>query len=305
MSKKTIDFIGIGAPRSGSTWLSQCLYEHPEISLPNKKSGQLLHVLDKEQNFFSQALFRRSYSQKRRYQKGIQWYLNRFDWSNPNQIRGEFSVGYFADKKAPLRIKKHFPKIKLLVILRNPVEMAHSAYYHLKALVHTKVPNDFDQAVSNNLIKELRLNWGNYYQHLNKYFSIFPQKNIHISLLKDVKNNPQKVIEDVYSFLDVETNFIPPSLNIKRHSSVKTRSKTLKKLGYHFLKFLENFKLKNIHNKVGRNRTLYLVYQKINLVPWKYPPMKSKTKQKLLTHFRPDIENLEKLINRDLSSWKK
>ena len=34
--KRQIDFIGIGAPRSASTWLSQCLYEHPQISFPTK-----------------------------------------------------------------------------------------------------------------------------------------------------------------------------------------------------------------------------------------------------------------------------
>jgi hypothetical protein len=201
MKKRKIDFIGIGAPRSGSTWLSQCLYEHPEIIFPNLKSDQKLHPLDKEQNFFSQALFRRSYSQKNRYSKGINWYLNRFDWTDPNKIRGEFSVGYFADQKAPKRIKKHFPNIKLLAILRNPIEMIQSAYYHLKALVHTKVPNDFDQAVNQGKIKELRLNWGLYYQNLSKYFSLFPPKNINITLLDDVKKSPQKKIQKIYTFL--------------------------------------------------------------------------------------------------------
>ena len=112
MEKRKIDFIGIGAPRSGSTWLSQCLYEHPKIIFPNKKSDQKLHPLDKEQNFFSEALFRRSFSQKDRYNKGIGWYLDRFNWDNHNQVRGEFSVGYFADSKAPERIKKHFPDIQ-------------------------------------------------------------------------------------------------------------------------------------------------------------------------------------------------
>lgn len=305
MGKRKIDFIGIGAPRSGTTWLTQCLYEHPEIIFPNKRSNENLHVLDKEQNFFSQSLFRRSYSQKNRYTRGIDWYLNRFDWSESNKIRGEFSVGYFADKKAPQRIKKHFPNIKLLVILRNPVEMVQSAYYHLKALVHTQVPADFDQAVAENKINQLRLNWGLYHQHLKKYFSLFPPKNTNISLFDDVKNDPKKVIQKVYLFLGADPKFIPPSLKIKRHSAVKTRSKMIKKIGYNFLKLLEKLELEKIHNKVGRNRRLYLFYRKLNLIPWQYPLMKSKTKKKLVAYFKDDIEQLEKLLNRDLSAWKK
>lgn len=304
MKKRKIDFIGIGAPRSGSTWLSQCLYEHPEIIFPNQKSGVKLHPLDKEQNFFSQALFRRSYSQKNRYSKGIDWYLNRFNWTESNKVRGEFSVGYFADQKAPKRIKKHFPNIKLLAILRNPIEMVYSAYYHLKALVHTKVPNNFDQAVNNKKIKKLRLDWGLYYQHLNKYFSLFPPENINITLLDDVKRNPQKTIQQVYSFLEVDSNFIPPSLKIKQHTAVKTRSKLVKNIGFNLLKLLEKFSLKKIHNQIGRNRNLYLIYQKLNLVPWKYPPMKPEAKKILRDLYINDINQLEQLLGRDLSVWR-
>lgn len=138
--KRQIDFIGIGAPRSASTWLSQCLYEHPQISFPTKHSQKKLHPLDKEQNFFSQSLFRRNYSQKNRYAKGINWYLDNFDWSNTRQTRGEFSVSYLADSKAPIRIKKHFPNIKIIAILRNPVDMIYSAYHHLNLTPASKPP---------------------------------------------------------------------------------------------------------------------------------------------------------------------
>jgi hypothetical protein len=300
---RKIDFLGIGAPRCGSTWLAQCLYEHPKVIFPNKKSDQQLHHLDKEMNFFSEALFRRSFSQKKRYQKGIGWYLNQFNWDNPQQLRGEFSVGYFADHKAPQRIKEHFPQVKLIAILRNPIKMVYSAYYHLKALVHTKVPDNFDQAVKENNVEELRLDWGLYAKHLSRYISLFPKKNIKIILLNEVKQNPDKVIDQIYQFLEVDSNFTPPSLNKKYHSSVTTRIKLIKKLGHNFLKGLEKMNLKGPHHKVSRNRSLYLLYQKLNLVSFKYPPMKPATKNKLKKYFQADIGQLEKLINKDLSFW--
>ncbi len=303
-NKRKINFLGIGAPRSGSTWLAQCMYEHPEIAFPNHRSGKKLHHLDKEMNFFSEALFRQSYSQKNRYKKGVDWYLNQFDWKDTGKIRGEFSVGYLADKKAPERIKENFPTVKIIAILRNPVEMVHSAYYHLKALVHTKVPADFDRAVQEKKFKELRAHWGLYAQHLKRYYNLFPRENIHIILLDEVKDNPEKVMQELYSFLDVDENFSPSSLHKKQHAAVKTRCKALKKAGYVFLKFLERLKLKSAHNKVGRNRNLYSIYRKINLLPYQYPPMEQKTERILKDFFREDIEKLEKLIGKDLKIWK-
>jgi len=302
--QRKIDFLGIGAPRCGSTWIAECLFEHPEIIFPNKSSGETLHHLDKEMNFFSEALFRRSYSQKERYKKGINWYLNQFDWSNPSQKRGEYSVGYFADKKAAARIEKHFPDVKIIAVLRNPVKMVHSAYYHLKALVHTRVPKDFDSAVQKGEYNKLRLPWGLYAKNLERYYRRFPKENIHIVLLDDIKNNPQNVIENLYTFLKVDNTFQPTSLKRKKNTAVRTRFKFLKIGGYHLLKILENLKMKGTHNKLGRNRLLYSIYRKINLVSYKYPFLEGETKKILKNYFRNDIEKLEKLIQRDLSIWK-
>lgn len=303
-NKRKINFLGIGAPRSGSTWLAQCMYEHPEITFPNHRSGEKLHHLDKEMNFFSEALFRQSYSQKNRYSKGVTWYLDQFDWKEPEKIRGEFSVGYLADEKAPGRIKETFPAVKIIAILRNPVEMVHSAYYHLKALVHTKVPADFDRAVQEKKFKELRARWGLYAQHLERYYNLFPKENIHVILLDEVKDSPKEVIQDLYSFLSVDENFLPPSLQEKQHTAVKTRFEALKKAGYVFLKFLEGLELKNAHNKVGRNRVLYTLYRKINLIPYQYPPMNKKTEEILKNYFQNDINKIEELIERNLNAWK-
>ncbi len=302
--KRQINFIGIGAPRSASTWLSQCLYEHPQISFPTKHNQNKLHPLDKEQNFFSQSLFRRNYSQKDRYLKGINWYLDNFNWSKPNQTKGEFSVAYLADPKAPFRIKKHFPNIKIIAILRNPVDMIYSAYHHLKALVHTQVPPDFQQAILQNNTQKLRLPWGLYHQHLQAYYHHFPSKNIQVFLYDQVINNPKDLIKQAYNFLQVDSSFSPPSLNKKRHSAVKTKSPLIKNLSFTLLNTLEKLKLKQLHHKLSRHRRLYNLYHHLNLTPTTKPPLSQPVKNKLYQYYKKDINKLEKLINTDLSSWK-
>lgn len=302
--KRQIDFIGIGAPRSASTWLSQCLYEHPHISFPTKHSQKKLHPLDKEQNFFSQSLFRKNYSQKNRYSKGIDWYLNNFNWTNPNQTRGEFSVSYLADSKAPARIKKHFPNIKIITILRNPIDMIYSAYYHFKALVHTQVPPDFKQAILNDDTERLRLPWGLYHQHLQAYYHQFPSENIQIFLYDQVINNPKDLVKQAYHFLQIDSSFSPPSLNTKRHAAVKTKSSLIKDLSYSLLTALEKLKLKKLHQSLSRHRRLYNLYHLLNLTPTSKPPLSQPVKDKLHQYYKEDINKLEKLINTDLSSWK-
>ena len=102
-----IDFIGIGTQRAGTTWIANCLSAHPQICLSNPK----------EVHFFGSV----------RYSFGLDWYKKHFS-AKPNQITGEFDAGYFASKNAAIQIKEHFPDVKIIISLRNPIEKAFSNY---------------------------------------------------------------------------------------------------------------------------------------------------------------------------------
>jgi len=104
------DFLIIGAGKCGTTSLYSYLDNHPQILLPNNK----------EINFFS-----------KNFANGLDWYLSQFPTitDSPSFITGEASPSYFFMPDVPERIYEIAPNIKLIVLLRNPVDRSISAYY--------------------------------------------------------------------------------------------------------------------------------------------------------------------------------
>ena len=84
------DFIGLGAMKTGTTWLHQCLLEHPEINLS-----------EKELNFFGDPVT---------WSKGFDWYEKKLE--SDKKIIGEFSVFYLAHPFVASRIHARYPDIK-------------------------------------------------------------------------------------------------------------------------------------------------------------------------------------------------
>lgn len=290
-----IDFIGIGAGRSGSTWLSKSFVQHPDILFSSQKSK-------KELSFFN-TNYKVKYlkTRKSNYHKGISWYLNQFPTPKKGKIRGEFTPWYLFDKKAHVRIKKHFPNIKLIAVLRNPVERIYSSYFYSKLAVTQKVPNEFTSFIKDQEV----LNRFYYYPYLKKYLSTFPRNRIHIILLNNIKNKPKDVLKKVYGFLGVDSNFVPANVNKKINTSNGTRYKSLKKLGLVTNNLLQKAGLEQVRDKIFFNENLFKLYKRLNRKQISKPKMKPQSEQKLIKHFNKDINKTEKLINKDLSIWLK
>ena len=102
------DFIGIGVPKSGSTWFMRVLSQHPNIFTTAKKEPHIFIIDDT-------------------YRKDLINYYKLYKKAKPHEKAGEFSTIYinFAEKSSH-RIKKHFPNVKLICILRDPLERAIS-----------------------------------------------------------------------------------------------------------------------------------------------------------------------------------
>ena len=100
-------FIGIGAQRTGTSWLYACMYEHPQVCMPQK-----------EINFFSR---------ERNWTRGYEWYEHLFAECPADAVAGEFSTSYLTDAATPARIHERYPDVKLIVSVRHPVERAYSS----------------------------------------------------------------------------------------------------------------------------------------------------------------------------------
>ena len=148
-----IDFIVIGAAKAGTTWLADNLRNHPQIFLPEKKE---LIYFNKTMQFGRDI---RNY----RYEKPVSWYHAFFENARPDQIKGEISPHYLTSTEAIKKIYQYNPDIKLLITLRNPVEVVYSSYYFSIQIGEIKsLP--FDVAIKkHNRI----LNSGFYFKYLN------------------------------------------------------------------------------------------------------------------------------------------
>jgi len=288
-----IDFIGIGSGKSGSTWIGECLKEHPEIGFSSEKHK------GKELRFFNTpdwgGLHPGSVSN---YDKGLSWYFNQIP--QRGKVRGEVSPGYLPDPKAVRRIKEVFPNVKILVVLRNPVDMLYSLYCAHKSGVASEVPETFRFFVEDTRVKELGL----YGKHLTRYFEMFPAKNIYTMFFEDIKSRPREVLKDLYSFLGVDPNFVPSFFGGRVNPTFIPRFEWLKSFARVVVLGLQRLGFKQLSEEILRNQTLYKLYLKINRTSRRYPPLDKEMRAKLKQYYLGDIQKLEGLIGRDLSLWK-
>jgi len=102
----------IGAAKCGTSALIEFLSVHPQVAVSHRE----IDYFANDKNYF----------------KNISWYLSQMPYSNPYQITIEKTPAYLVDSNAPLRVYKFNPKIKLVVIVRDPVVRAVSHYVHAK-----------------------------------------------------------------------------------------------------------------------------------------------------------------------------
>ena len=285
-----LDFIGIGVPKAGTTWIYECLKEHPQICCSEPKE---LHFFNKNHGFHKP-------NSAWRYKKGMNWYKKHFSHCKPNQLKGEIDPLYIYEREALQLIKKHFPRIKVIVSLRNPIERAYSYYYHLKSKNIFKNLS-FEKAIE----KEPELKeWGLYFKYIKNCLEIFSRENVLILIYEDLQKDPIKFIQKIYEFLKVDVNFVPKS--VRKRINVKTiRMSQISRFTRNIYRFLVKFKIGKsflkILRKIGIRQALidYLVL-KIK----KLPKMNKETRNKLRNFYSEDIKQLELLIKRDLSFWK-
>jgi hypothetical protein len=298
--EETIDFIGIGAARSATTWVNKCLEEHPNILMSSQKSHKELNFFNSNIKVDPIGVSPHERGEKESYyENGLEWYLGQFPEPQKGKIRGEFSVSYLPDTLATKRIYNFNPNIKIVAMLRNPVEAINSAYHWLNIRADGK-PLKIEDIVNRGFL----IQYYKYYKHLKRYFDLFPKENIKVMITKDIGATPLKEIQDLYKFLGVESNFSPPSLKKKVNKAVFAKSKLIKKLTGMILNTLWTVNLKGIYRFFRSNKYVYQFYKKTNLVNKNYEKFDEKTRKKIKEMLMEDIENLEKLIDKDLSAWK-
>ncbi len=286
----------VGAAKAGTTTLYDLLKQHPEI----------FFSFDKEPMFFSRDDY---------FSRGLDWYRNTYFRRSINfPIRGEASPHYlyWAEKVSP-RIKMVFQDqpIKLIIILRNPIQRAYSWYWNMvnegrenlsfyEALLaeDDRLKSNWDKLAEAGSMQYGYIKGGNYSNQIKCFLKDFPSDSIKILLLDDLMSSQEKTIAEVFSFLGVASTFAiktrisnqstKPRID-RLHKAIRTPSA--------IKNFLKPFFPPQLLFSV---KTLLL---KKNLEPFAYPEMEIAAYTYLKQRFSSEISELSLLIKRDLSKW--
>jgi hypothetical protein len=272
------NFIGIGSGKCGTTWIYQMLKDHPDIY-----SGH-----PKEINFFN--------SDYPYYDFGIEWYENHFKGAT-GLCTGEFSVSYLYDLQAMERIIANYPKAKILIAIRDPIDRAISDYYHDIRKGNITPKTEFIRYFE----QTYNFEHGLYCKHIDNVKKIFPIENILIIPSSFIAEKPELLVRRLYNFIGVNDQFQSAKIYEKSNQGFMPRfvflenmiaktSAYLTKIGC--VNFLECIKKFKVHELV----------RKYNSKSISKPHISQTAREKLEKLYDKEIQ-LIKDLELDWSNW--
>lgn len=286
------NFFVLGAAKSGTTALYHYLKQHPAIYMsPLKETG----FFDAE----GEALdFRGPGDMDRPLPiNNLDDYQEQFKGVSGEVAIGEACTDYLYSPKAPERIYHYIPDAKLIAILRDPAERAFSQFLGNSRDGYEPL-EDFDLAIQeedNRIANRWHLRWhykqrGFYCQQLLRYHRLFDKNQIKIYLYEDYLSNPTCFLRDIFTFLGVDSDFVPNMSHRYNAAPMFPKNKLLHALLLDFRNRLPKGK-RFLNPLINRN----LSYYQMNL----------RVRKKLIHDYQEDVLKLQDLIDRDLSMWLK
>lgn len=301
---KLPDFLVIGAAKSGTVSLYHYLQQHPQIymSPQNEPNYWALAGADFATHFQGpgdrQAV-------KQYYVTDRAAYARLFAQAAPEQCAGEVSPVYLYSARAAHQIQAHLPQSKLVAILRQPADRAYSHYRHFRQAGLEPLA-DFALAVEAEPVR-IAQGWGPipmwhyvqmgfYAAQLQRYFELFGREQIGVWLYEQWLSDPLELLQSIFAFLGVDDGFVP-DMSVRHNWNDQPQNTELLSLmtGHERLKCW----LKRWLPTAVRHRLRDPLQHRHSPAP----PFDPALRQKLIQLYRSDIEQLQKLIDRDLSHW--
>jgi len=245
------DFLIIGAPRSGTSSLYHYLTQHPSI----------FSCKIKEPNYF--AMY---------YYKNTGWYKSFFPtiWEKNKHkqfVTGEASTQYYWYPHVPKRVKKLLPDVKLILLMRNPTERSFSQFQMEVRHGHEKL--SFEDAIKNEKVRTSEeyqkiienenyfspkytmyayLEKSIYVNYVEEWLKLFPRENFLFLNSENFYENPQKVVNRIFEFLQLPSVNVDTSKILKKYTFQKINPETRKQLSDYFKPFNER-----LYSLIGEN----------------------------------------------------
>ena len=292
--KNTIfpDFLIIGAQKCGTTWLWEMLNQHPDTDLPSKK----------EHHFFSKT---------HKYRAGFDQYLTIFKNISPSKVTGEGSTSYLYDRvrknihmeyknvkidhnlpSIPELIAQKMPHIKIIIILRDPVKRAISSYYHFIRARNYSPMERFGDVIKKHP-NRLIIEFGHYPKYIKLWKQYVNKENMRIYILEeDIKKCPEILFKDLFSFLNIDKEYMPENFRSAIHKKMNRASLLL-----NYYKINPNGKINNLSKRPYFHNILdkfaYLILPKI----------RHSEISLLRNAYISEKDELEYILERQLDCW--
>ena len=195
------NFLIIGAQKAGTSSLRKFMERNPNHFFTPRRE---LHFWNRDREY--------------REGEGVMEYFKNFDEAASNQIIGEKSPSYLPSQFAAERIAFHLPQVKIVAVLRDPADRAHSAYLHGRRIGAIPQSRTFSQAIrdyQNNQGVPYGdvVSQGFYFESIERYFQFFNASQIHVMSFSQLTQNPQQALPELMKFL-IPAEYDPKSLDI-------------------------------------------------------------------------------------------
>ncbi|ADE16362.1 sulfotransferase [Nitrosococcus halophilus Nc 4] len=265
-------FIIIGTMKGGTSSLYHYLDKHPDIGMSSIK----------ETDFFRT---------NEDYAKGIEWYKNLFD--KKAKILGEASPNYTKRHLfpgVPERMYAVLPRVKLIYLLRDPIERIVSHYIH--SYSHRRERSSFIEAITkpnNNYILTSK-----YFYQLQVFIERFSSENILLIESEELRKNTDKVINIILEFIGADLCF--HSHFFEKHFHQSSEKLRRPSIVLYASRYIKNAKARKVLTFL-----LPLLPKKKGLI--EPPVISTENRNILIEHLSPDIEKLRAYSGLSFSSW--
>jgi hypothetical protein len=295
----TPNFLVIGAAKSGTSSLDRYLSEHPQIFMPPKKEAHFFSVDDFPARFTGPGDDGMNIHTIRSWAQ----YQSLFNGAEEYPAVGESSVFYLYYPGTAERIARALPNVRVIILLRDPIYRAFSAYMHLirdgretLSFERSLRLEDYRRELHYEpmwLYKELGL----YYQQVKRYMDALGRKRVKVVLFEDFTRNTVEVMQGIFKFLEVD-----PSVSVDTSQRINESGVPKSRWAYDFIANPRAIKelIKPLVPPTVRER-FGLQLKSLMLRKETMDPI---IRDELATYFSSDVEKLEVLLQQDLSMWK-